>query len=525
MDFGTILFWSICLSCLPALFRGMIRPGSIGRGWIVVYLVVLTITATGAWQQSDLSVYAGGALWTSLVLVPAILSHVYVRSVLQQRFGLAQRVAQVMRALHPADGWREQPQIARALKLAHQDKLAAAIELLQHHRNANGQAALTAVANLHRLTNQWEEFLAWRQAHIPDLRADLSFLSMTLRALGETGDLTGLIQTYERHKTAIARLEPAVQRNFCRLMLFAFWGERAPVERLFRGSLLILPVSVQRFWLATADRAAGRHEDAQRELHRLAQDTDPTMRRAAEFRLARRPARPEEHATAHARQLIASAREELDQEERFGAHPRLFSRRARATQILLALNLVVFLREIQKGGSTDAAVLYQLGGLVPQAVREGEWWRPATAIFLHYGFLHLLMNMLALWALGPLVEFALGFRRFGALYFLAGIGSMLAVVGLATGSAQQTLTVGASGCVMGVVGATGAIMLKGWRREKARVAWRRFVAVLMILILQTAFDWVVPEVSMTAHLSGALIGFASALFFKNRLSGIESSAG
>ena len=127
------------------------------------------------------------------------------------------------------------------------------------------------------------------------------------------------------------------------------------------------------------------------------------------------------------------------------------------------------------------------------------------------------MNMLGLWLLGPFTEFALGSGRFVLVYLLAGIGSMTTVLVCSSGAQEISLTVGASGCVMGLIGASGALMLRGWLREKAPVAKRRLVVMLMIVSVQTLFDSVVPHVSMTAHLSGAFIGFLSTMVLQDRL--------
>ena len=140
-----------------------------------------------------------------------------------------------------------------------------------------------------------------------------------------------------------------------------------------------------------------------------------------------------------------------------------------------------------------------------------------ASLFLHFGALHLAMNMFALWILGPFTEFALGFRRFILVYALAGVGSMTVVMLFASGPDGEQLTVGASGCIMGLVGASEALMLRGWLREKALVAKRRLFAVLAIVSLQCLFDSVVPHVSMTAHLSGAVIGFAATMLLGDRL--------
>jgi rhomboid protease GluP len=142
-----------------------------------------------------------------------------------------------------------------------------------------------------------------------------------------------------------------------------------------------------------------------------------------------------------------------------------------------------------------------------------------VSLFLHFGPAHLAMNMLALWVLGPFVEFALGARRFLLVYMVAGLGSMGVVMAFASGPNGEQLTAGASGCIMGLVGATAALMLRGWRREKAVSARRRLAAMLLIVGVQIIFDSVVPNVSMTAHLSGALIGFIATMILRDRLTG------
>jgi rhomboid protease GluP len=68
-----------------------------------------------------------------------------------------------------------------------------------------------------------------------------------------------------------------------------------------------------------------------------------------------------------------------------------------------------------------------------------------------------------------------------------------------------------------LVGATGAIMLRGWRREGALTAKKRLGAMILVVMMQTVFDSMVPQVSMSAHLSGALIGFVVTLLLRDKL--------
>src|SRR5262249_44105599 len=143
--------------------------------------------------------------------------------------------------------------------------------------------------------------------------------------------------------------------------------------------------------------------------------------------------------------------------------------------------------------SPDALNL--LGALQPSWVIAGEWWRPVAATLLHYGFLHLTMNLLGLYVLGPYVEFALGRIRYVIVYFTSGVGMMLIVVLLARARLMtDEPLVGASGAIMGMIGATGAVTLRGFRVVRSRVALRRFGWMAVFVALQALFDKLIPEV-------------------------------
>ena len=418
MHFDTILLWFVVLSCTAALLRTLANLRVLGADWVLVHLLILTVTGAGGWWHFRPAIYAGGILWTVWVLVPALLSRLYLRWFFQQRYRAARKLAQIVSWLHPAGGWRRQPEILRALELAQAGEIAAAVEILQRHQGSEGFVASGAMAVLCRLTNQWAEFNAWQETHRPDLNREPQLIPLTLRARGEVGDLAGLVKLFDHYEKQIARLEPAIQRHLCRLMLFAFCGRRPPVERLFAGPLEMMPASARELWLATTDLAAGRPEEARRKLFDLLPSTDPVTQRAMERRLCHPLAVAEQVLSPEAKATLARAEQEHHHEEQFGARPSLFSRMARACQVFIALNILVFLVEVNSGGSTKIEVLFRLGALVPEAIQGGEWWRLVAANFLHFGALHLFMNMFGLWVLGPFVEFALGFRRFVLVYLV-----------------------------------------------------------------------------------------------------------
>ena len=173
---------------------------------------------------------------------------------------------------------------------------------------------------------------------------------------------------------------------------------------------------------------------------------------------------------------------------------------------LIILNSGVFLVEILAGGPENPLTLYRLGELDTVSVLNGhQTWRLFTALFLHYGIVHLLFNMFALIVLGPPLERQIGRLAFAGCYLLSGLCSSAIIVWFTKIRLLPPLQlVGASGCIMGIVGGWAGFLL---HHRNMPLAGQRLRSVLLIIALQIAFDIVTPDVSMTAHLGGLATGF------------------
>jgi membrane associated rhomboid family serine protease len=173
--------------------------------------------------------------------------------------------------------------------------------------------------------------------------------------------------------------------------------------------------------------------------------------------------------------------------------------------VFLIINVAAFIAEIFLGGSTDPITLHRLGWLdTDYVLYSHQHWRLLTALFLHYGVLHLAVNMFALLLLGPPLERQIGSAFFTGCYILSGLGSSLTVVLLAKWRALNAVQlVGASGCVMGVVGVWAGFLL---RNRHVPLAAQRLRSITLIIVLQIIFDLVTPRVSMSAHLGGVIAG-------------------
>jgi membrane associated rhomboid family serine protease len=191
------------------------------------------------------------------------------------------------------------------------------------------------------------------------------------------------------------------------------------------------------------------------------------------------------------------------------------------TKVLIALNLIAAIitalaagRAALAGGvSGQATLVHDWGAIHGQpflypkpdgttgfydGVVGGEFYRLLTSMFLHYGPLHLILNMAGLWIFGRPLEAAFGPLRFLALYMLAGLGGSVSVY--VFDYHTNSLTAGASGAIYGLVGAY-FVVLKRLKLDTSAV-----VPYLIFLILYSF----IGNVSLSGHLGGLVFGSAVA---------------
>jgi rhomboid protease GluP len=122
-------------------------------------------------------------------------------------------------------------------------------------------------------------------------------------------------------------------------------------------------------------------------------------------------------------------------------------RGAPVTAFLFGICIVVFLLAETTGNTRTNATLIRFGASERTLVWSGQYWRLATAMFLHIGPLHLLCNMWFGYRIAASAERSLGAWKFLALYLGSGVvGSAVSVIG------HDALSAGASGALFGVIG-------------------------------------------------------------------------
>ena len=189
-------------------------------------------------------------------------------------------------------------------------------------------------------------------------------------------------------------------------------------------------------------------------------------------------------------------------------------RRVPVTTSLLGLNVGVFLLMLLAGAGfwhTPNGVQLTWGANFGPATQDGQWWRLFTALFIHFGVVHLALNMWALWDVGRLVEQLYGRWRFIGLYVVSGLlGNLVSLVL----HGNQAVSGGASGAIFSLY---GALLVFLWRErrnfERSEFRWL-FGGAALFSSLMLGIGFFVEGIDNAAHggglLAGALLGLVLA---------------
>ncbi|HXJ95930.1 MAG TPA: rhomboid family intramembrane serine protease [Terriglobia bacterium] len=192
------------------------------------------------------------------------------------------------------------------------------------------------------------------------------------------------------------------------------------------------------------------------------------------------------------------------------------------TTAIIVVNAVVFVMELMGG---DAFV--NQWSLVPAQIVAGHHWITIlTAMFMHAGWMHIIGNMVFLWAFGPEVEDAMGPVWYVAFYLLSGLVASLAQIALAPGSTVPNL--GASGAIAGVMGAfvvtyphdeIRTVLLLGWFTRITFIPALLLIGLWFVIQLFSQVGAVADAqsgggVAYAAHVGGFIFGAVTGRIFE-----------
>ena len=175
--------------------------------------------------------------------------------------------------------------------------------------------------------------------------------------------------------------------------------------------------------------------------------------------------------------------------------------RAPVTMAIMIVIVIVFGIEMAKNAFEDGNIIVTLGAIIPGIFERHDYWRLVTSMFLHAGYLHVGLNLWAIYQLGMLYEIMFGSLRFALIYFATGIAASIASALHVEGA-----SVGASGAIFGILGAFIFSVRRSpqWRHEK----WTSNLVNQLVFwaVLNLVIGHLIPVIDNYAHIGGLVAG-------------------
>ena len=167
---------------------------------------------------------------------------------------------------------------------------------------------------------------------------------------------------------------------------------------------------------------------------------------------------------------------------------------------------------MQGFGNIDPGVLLNAGAQYNPLVAQGQVWRIFTAMFLHFNLLHIGLNMLSLFFIGPAIEVFYGKWRYLVIYLLSGI-----IGGIVTFILQpDAFAAGASGAIFGVFGALGVFYIAN-RRALGAYGTGAISNWIFWLGLNLVFGFSNTGIGIWDHIGGLIAGIVISALLIPRL--------
>lgn len=186
------------------------------------------------------------------------------------------------------------------------------------------------------------------------------------------------------------------------------------------------------------------------------------------------------------------------------------------TVFLVIINVVVFIILEIMGQTENVVFMMEHGAMYPPYISErGEYWRLFTATFMHFGFGHLLNNMVMLVAAGRILERALGKIKYLILYLAAGVGGCVLSYWQMMQNGDYGVSAGASGSIFGIIGALAWVVII----NKGKYETLTGKGMIGMIILSLYYGVSTANIDNWGHIGGLIMGFLlSIIFYKKEVS-------
>lgn len=178
--------------------------------------------------------------------------------------------------------------------------------------------------------------------------------------------------------------------------------------------------------------------------------------------------------------------------------------KAPCTVMLIAANVIIFFILTFQGMTEDAEFMMAHGAMyVPDLLEKGKYYELFVSMFLHFGFEHLMNNMIMLAAIGWNLEQETGKIKFLIIYFVSGLGGNILSAFADIYTQDFVVSAGASGAIFGIIGALLYVAI----RNKGRIGDISGRGLLFMIALSLYYGITDGGVDNIAHIGGLVTGF------------------
>ena len=184
-------------------------------------------------------------------------------------------------------------------------------------------------------------------------------------------------------------------------------------------------------------------------------------------------------------------------------------RKQKSTILLIVVNVIIAIILSFKGDLENADFMLSNGAMyAPYVLHYHEYYRMFTSIFLHFGFEHLINNMMVLFVMGVRLECVADSFKFLIIYILSGLLGNVCSLLHTLNQNNFVVSAGASGAVFGITGALLWVALinnnyigREWRKE-----------LLFVIAVNLFYGFTTSGIDNAAHIGGLISGFLIAAF-------------
>lgn len=501
MNPGISHLWMMVFICLLPLIMLVIRRTRFYLPAAINGLLLIPLILWLFYSQKDPSSIISSCCFILFLIAPLLLQKRITEKLLNNDTS-AVRLIYLLKFISPAFPSSECLKNLDFLLKSHESKLD---ENSLINLKATSSPSLALCVQTHILSVNWDVSEKWLKQFSTKEVITLPWLTLLkIRIDCEKGNISEAVEYVQKVKKKQNQLSYYI---FHLIYLCSFNGYSRGLNKIIETDFSI-PEDNKTFWKVVCDyNNPELIEQTRPLLQDLVNSDDVRISRASEDMLNR------QNNTGCSNEELETMVQEFQLNFQDYTLPQKVKRRCTVLLILLNAVFFYFTFSLTKSPHQFDPVTDSLGMKLPEMLETGQYWRMLTTTFLHSGPLHFFSNMVILMIFGLLIERFFKARNFLFIYFASGIIGMAVVTTISIlSNGPPSITIGASGSTMSLLGAYIAVLIRQNKRSSIKVRKQQIIMLGCFLAVQSYMDLQSENISFTAHIVGLVFGLISAYF-------------